>query len=220
MPAGIESILTTTKPLLTGTTTTLELFALVIVISIPLGLGVTFLASGRNKVLRGIILVYVWIMRGTPLMLQLFFFCFGLPFLPVIGKYLVMDRFTAALLAFVFNYAAYFSEIFRGGLLSIDRGQYEAAQVLGFSKWQRTYHIILPQMFKVVLPSVANETITLVKDTALVTAIGVVELLHYAKTTVSRTADISSFIYAALIYLAITTVLTLVFKKLEKKYSF
>ncbi len=107
------------------------------------------------------------------LLLQLLFIVFGLPLIPVIGEYLVLDRFVAACLGFILNYAAYFAEIFRGGLLAIDKGQYEASQVLGLNRWQTMTRVILPQMFRVALPAVANESVTLVKDTALLYAVAV-----------------------------------------------
>ena len=159
-------------------------------------------------------------MRGTPLMLQLFFFYYGLPFIPVIGKFMVMGRFTAGCVAFVFNYAAYFCEIFRGGLLSVDIGQYEASRVLGISKWHMTTRIIIPQMIKVVLPAVSNETITLIKDTALVASIGITDLLHYTKSLVNSSANVFPFFIAAAFYLIMTFVLTKVFNWLEKKFAY
>lgn len=159
-------------------------------------------------------------MRGTPLLLQLLFFVFGLPLIPVIGEYLVMDRFAAATLAFVLNYAAYFAEIFRGGLLSIDKGQYEAAQVLGLNKWQTTTRIVIPQMIRIALPALANESVTLVKDTALLYAVAVPELLHFAQTAVNRDFTIVPFVMAGVIYLLITAVLTLVFKWLERRFHY
>ena len=159
-------------------------------------------------------------MRGTPLLLQLFFVFFGLPYIPFIGKYLTFDRFPAGAIAFIFNYAAYYAEIFRGGLLSIDKGQYEAAKVLGLSKWQTTYKIILPQMFRVSLPAISNEVIILVKDTALVTAIGLTDLLQVTKTIVNRTSNIVPFIVAAVFYLIMSYILTLIFKKLEEIFAF
>lgn len=131
-----------------------------------------------------------------------------------------MDRFTAGCVAFIFNYAAYFCEIFRGGLLSVDTGQYEAAKVLGINKWQMTFRIIIPQMIKVVLPPVSNETITLVKDTALVASIGITDLLHYTKSLVNSSANVFPFFVAAVFYLAMTFVLTKVFGWLEKKFMF
>ena len=151
---------------------------------------------------------------------QLLFICFGLPMIPVIGEYLVLDRFTAACIGFILNYAAYFSEIFRGGLLAIDKGQYEAAQVLGLNKFQTTTRIILPQMFRVALPAVSNESVTLVKDTALLYAVAVPELLHYAQTVVNRDFTIVPFLVAGVIYLLITLILTAFFKLLERRFKF
>jgi len=199
---------------------TVSLFFFTITLSLPLGLAITFCATHKNRIIRGIARGYVFVMRGTPLMLQLFFFYFGLPFIPFIGQFLVMDRFTAGCVAFIFNYAAYFCEIFRGGLLSVDTGQYEAAKVLGINKWQMTFRIIIPQMIKVVLPPVSNETITLVKDTALVASIGITDLLHYTKSLVNSSANVFPFFVAAVFYLAMTFVLTKVFQWLEKKFMF
>lgn len=199
---------------------TVVLFLVTIVFSIPLGLCTTFLSNSKNIVLRSITRGYVFVMRGTPLMLQLFFFYFGLPFLPFIGRYLIMDRFTAGCLAFALNYAAYFCEIFRGGLLSVDKGQYEAAKVLGLSRSQTMLRVILPQMVKVVLPATSNEAITLVKDTALVATIGITDLLHYAKSLVNSTQNVIPYVVAAIFYLVVTFGLTKLFNMLEKKFAF
>ncbi|NLE14140.1 MAG: amino acid ABC transporter permease [Clostridiales bacterium] len=199
---------------------TVVLFLVTIVISIPLGLCATFLSNSKNIILRSLTRGYVFVMRGTPLMLQLFFFYFGLPFLPFIGRYLVMDRFTAGCLAFALNYAAYFCEIFRGGLLSVDKGQYEAAKVLGLSRSQTMLRVILPQMVKVVLPATSNEAITLVKDTALVATIGITDLLHYAKSLVNSTQNVIPYVVAAIFYLVVTFGLTKLFNMLEKKFAF
>src|SRR3954454_18841021 len=140
--------------------------------------------------------------------------------IPVIGEYLIFDRFVAASLGFVMNYAAYFAEIFRGGLLSIDKGQYEASKVLGLNKWQTMTKVVLPQMFRIALPSVANESVTLVKDTALLYAVAVPELLHFAQTAVNRDFTIIPFLLAGVIYLLITMCLTLFFKWLERRLRF
>ena len=159
-------------------------------------------------------------MRGTPLLLQLYFFYYGLPFIPGMKNVIVLDRLTAAMLAFALNYAAYFCEIFRGGIISVDKGQYEAARVLGFSKVQTLFKIVLPQMLRVSLPAIANESITLVKDTALVTVIGVTEILYFAKATVNRQAVFTAYPVAAVFYLLMTWVITRLFDYLERKYSF
>lgn len=207
-------------PMLEGAKMTILLFIIAIFLSIPLGFLLTLAVKSSFKPLSWLAQVYVYVMRGTPLLLQLLFICFGLPMIPGIGEYLVFDRFTAACIGFVLNYAAYFAEIFRGGLLAIDKGQYEAAQVLGLNKFQTTTRIILPQMFRIALPAVSNESVTLVKDTALLYAVAVPELLHYAQTVVNRDFTIVPFLVAGGLYLIITLILTLFFKYLEKRFKF
>lgn len=216
----IDYMMTILKPMLEGAQATILLFIIAIIASIPLGFLLTLAVNSSIKSLSVLAQGYIYLMRGTPLLLQLLFFVFGLPLLPYIGEYLVLDRFVAASLAFIFNYAAYFAEIFRGGLLAIDKGQYEASQVLGLTKWQTTTRVILPQMFRVALPAVSNESITLIKDTALLYAVAVPELLHFAQTAVNRDFTIVPFFFAGIIYLLMTLVLTLLFKWLEKRYAF
>ena len=215
-----ETYTTMIKPMLEGAQTTVLVFFISIIVSIPLGFLLTLAANSSIKIVSWITHTFIYVMRGTPLLLQLLIICFGLPMIPGIGQYLVLDRLVAALLGFILNYAAYFAEIFRGGLLSIDKGQYEASQVLGLNKWQTTTRIILPQMFRVVLPSMANETITLIKDTALLYAVAVPELLYYAQTVVNRDATIMPFFAALLIYLLMILVLTLFFKWLERRFKY
>jgi polar amino acid transport system permease protein len=217
---SIDYLINITIPMLEGAKMTILLFIIAIVLSIPLGFLFTLMSNSNNKFVSSLAKTYIYVMRGTPLLLQLLFICFGLPMIPVIGEYLVMDRFVAACVGFILNYAAYFAEIFRGGLLAIDKGQYEAAQVLGFNKSQTTVKIILPQMFRVALPAVSNESITLIKDTALLYAVAVPELLHFAQTAVNRDFTIVPFFIAGVIFLLLTLVLTTFFKWLEKKYKF
>jgi amine acid ABC transporter, permease protein, 3-TM region, His/Glu/Gln/Arg/opine family len=209
-----------TIPMLLGMVITLSVFAVTIICSIPLGFMFTLMARSRLKPVKSLAKGYIYVVRGTPLLLQLMFVYFGLPLLPLVGHYLVFSRFTAACIAFGMNYAAYFAEIFRGGLLAIDKGQYEAAKVLGLTKIETMIRVVIPQMIRVCLPAISNETITLVKDTALVSAIAVAEILHYAKTAVNRDSDTFAFFVAAVLYLLINFVITLVFKKLETKYEF
>lgn len=216
----MEFILSVTKVLCKGLGCTVSLFFITIIAAVPLGLIISFIITGKNRVMRAIMRGFVFVMRGTPLMLQLFFFYYGLPSIPVVGKYLILGRFSAAVLTFILNYSAYLAEIFRGGLLSIDVGQYEAASVLGFSKLQTRIHVVMPQMFKVVLPSVSNETITLIKDTALVTSIGIADLLHYTKSMVNHYVDVTPYIIAAIIYLLMTYGLTKFFAYLERRFMF
>lgn len=217
---SLEYLIRITGPMLEGARTTVLLFLLAIVTSIPLGFVFTLMVKSAIKPLAWFANGYIYIMRGTPLLLQMLFICFGLPVIPVIGDYLVLDRFVAACLAFTLNYAAYFAEIFRGGLLSVDRGQYEAAQVLGLGRLHTMTRIVLPQMFRVALPAVSNESITMVKDTALLYAVAVPELLHFALTAVNRDFTIMPFFIAGIIYLLMTLVLTLLFKWLERKFKF
>lgn len=207
-------------PMLEGAQMTVLLFFIAIIVSVPLGFLLTLAVKSSLKPVSLLAQGYIYVMRGTPLLLQLLLICFGLPMLPVVGEYLVLDRFVAACLGFILNYAAYFAEIFRGGLLAIDKGQYEASQVLGLSKWQTTTRIILPQMFRVTLPAIANESVTLVKDTALLYAVAVPELLHFAQTAVNRDFTIVPFFVAGMIYLLMTLVLTFIFKGIERKYKF
>lgn len=206
-------------PMLEGAQVTILLFLIAIVLSIPLGFLLTLAVKSNNKAVSWLAQSYIYLMRGTPLLLQLLFICFGLPLLPVIGEYLVLERFVAACLGFILNYSAYFAEIFRGGLLAVDKGQYEASQVLGLNKWQTTTRIILPQMFRIALPGISNESVTLVKDTALLYAVAVPELLHYAQTVVNRDFTVIPFLFAGIIYLVITLLLTILFKWLERRFK-
>lgn len=217
---SFDYIVSILGPMLEGAQMTVLLFLVCIIVSIPLGFLLTLSVRSSFKPISWFAQSYVYVMRGTPLLLQLLFICFGLPMLPVIGEYLVLDRFVAACLGFILNYAAYFAEIFRGGLLAIDKGQYEAAQVLGLNKWQTTTRVVLPQMFRIALPAVANESVTLVKDTALLYAVAVPELLHFAQTAVNRDFTIVPFFVAGIIYLIMTLVLTFVFKRIEQRFKF
>ncbi|AMW99945.1 amino acid ABC transporter permease [Rummeliibacillus sp. G93] len=217
---SLDYILTILKPMLQGSQMTLLLFIIAIVLSIPLGFLLTLAVNSSIKLLSLLAQAYIYIMRGTPLLLQLLIICFGLPMIPGIGQYLVLDRFTAACIGFILNYAAYFAEIFRGGLLAIDKGQYEAAQVLGLNKFQTTVRVILPQMFRIAIPSLANESVTLIKDTALLYAVAVPELLHFAETAVNRDFTIVPFFIAGIIYLIMTLILTLLFKWIERRFTF
>ncbi|MFC5591944.1 amino acid ABC transporter permease [Sporosarcina soli] len=217
---SLDYIISILKPMLEGAQITVLLFIIAIVVSIPLGFVLTLAVRSKFKPLSWLANAYIYLMRGTPLLLQLLVIVFGLPLLPVVGEYLVLDRFVAACIGFILNYAAYFAEIFRGGLLAIDKGQYEAAQVLGLNRWQTMTRVVLPQMFRIALPAVANESVTLVKDTALLYAVAVPELLHFAQTAVNRDFTIVPFFFAGIIYLLITLVMTFFFKWLERRFKF
>jgi len=211
----IEYILKLIPAMLSGLEITLRIFFLTLLFSIPLGILVAVGRLSKLKPLVKVIEFYIWVMRGTPLLLQIIFIYFGLP---IIG--ITFERFPAALIAFILNYTAYFGEIFRGGIASIDKGQYEAAKVLGFTSAQTFIRIILPQMIKIVLPSVANEVITLVKDTALVYVVGLGELLRSGKIASNRDASLVPLVMVGVFYLALTWVLTKLFQRIEKRYAY
>lgn len=201
--------------LLSGAATTLQVFALVLVFSIPLGIMLAFSMQIHLKPLQWLLHIYIWIMRGTPLLLQLIFIYYVLPSIGV-----RLDRIPAAIIAFTLNYAAYFAEIFRGGISSIPTGQYEAAKVLKFTPVQTIRLIILPQVVKIVLPSVFNEVMTLVKDTSLVYALGISDLILASRTAANRDASLAPMFVAGLIYLLLIGLATLVAKQVEKKFSY
>lgn len=201
--------------LLDGALVTLQVFFIVILLSIPLGAVLAFLMQVKFKPLHWFLTIYIWIMRGTPLLLQLIFFYYVLPSVGI-----SFDRMPAAIMAFTMNYAAYFAEIFRGGIEAIPRGQYEAAQVLKFSQLQTIRYIILPQVFKVVLPSVFNEIINLVKDSSLVYVLGVGDLLLASKTAANRDATLAPMFIAGGIYLLLIGLLTVASKRVEKAFQY
>lgn len=204
-------------PMLDGTLVTLQMFFITIILSLPLGLMLALGRISRFRALKSGIGVYIWIFRGTPLLLQLLFVYYGLPFIP--GINLSLTDFQAAVFAFTLNYAAYFAEIFRAGIQSIDRGQYEGAKALGMTYNQLMRRIILPQVIKRVLPPVSNETITLVKDTSLIYILAMNDLLRTTRALVQRDFTTMPFVVAAVFYLAMTLVLTYGFQKLEKRYA-
>lgn len=200
-----------------GLEVTVSLFFVVLVLSLPSGILLAMLRLSPLMIVRRIVEFYVYIMRGTPLMLQILFIYYGLPFIPYIGVQL--DAPTAAVISFVLNYAAYLCEIFRGGIQSIPKGQYEGAKVLGFTYAQTMRKIILPQVIKRVLPPLANETINLLKDTSLVYILAMNDVLRITRGIVQRDFDTSAFIVAGVFYLIMTFVLTNIFNYLEKRYA-
>jgi len=213
----MDYIISIIPQMLMGTVDTLRLFFITIVLAIPLGIFLAFCRVSSFKLLRDVVAAYVYVLRGTPLMLQLLFVYFGLPFIPVIGVRL--DDFPAAVLAFVLNYGAYFCEIFRAGLQAIPKGQFEAAKTLGMNYAQTMRRIILPQVFKIILPPVSNETITLVKDTSLIYVLAMNDLLRTTRNLVQRDFNIMPFVVAAVFYLVMSMVLTYGFNKLEKHFA-
>ena len=202
--------------LLSGSVVSLEVFFLTLIMSLPLGFLVALGRMSKVKVVRVLVDTYIQIMRGTPLLLQLLFFYFA-PFYIFNAS---LPRFASAILAFVLNYAAYFGEIYRSGLQALDVGQKEAAKVLGFSKSYTFFHIVLPQVVKNVLPSVGNEVVTLVKDTALASTIGVVELFRLAQTASSREFSTMHILIAGVFYFIMNYLVSRVFDILESKMQY
>ena len=179
-----------------GAGLTLQLFFWTLIGSLPLGIIVSLGLTSKIKPLKWVLEMYVWLMRGTPLLLQLIFVFYGLP---IIG--IVFQRYDAALVAFILNYAAYFAEIFRGGLQSISQGQYEGARVLRLSYWQTVRKIVIPQVVKIVIPSIGNEVINLIKDSSLVYVIGLGDLLRAGNVATSRDVTLVPLLLVGLIYL-------------------
>ena len=188
--------------LVSGTGMTLSIFFWTIIVAIPLGILVGLGMTTRFKPLTWLINIYVWLMRGTPLLLQLIFVFYGLPIIGV-----VFQRYDAALFAFILNYTAYFAEIFRGGLQAIPVGQYESARVLRLTRWQTLRRIVIPQVVKIVLPSLGN-------------VIGLGDLLRAGNVAMSRDVTLVPLVLVGVIYLLLTAVCTIVLKRLEKHYSY
>ncbi|WP_204594595.1 amino acid ABC transporter permease [Clostridium sardiniense] len=201
--------------LMSGLKITLSVFILTLILSIPIGIIVAILRVKGNRLTKRIVDLYILIMRGTPLLLQIIFIFFGLPLVGV-----RFGRFTAAIVAFVLNYGAYFAEIFRAGIEGVDDGQLEACEMLGLSEFDVYIRIILPQAFKKVIPPVGNEVISLIKDTALVYIVGLQDILMVGKIATNREASLFPLVIVGILYLILVIVLTNVFKKLEKKYNY
>ncbi len=205
-----------TQLMLEGAKVTLGIFFLTLVFSIPLGMLVAQGRMSRRKLLRGPVSLYIYVMRSTPLMLQIMFIYFLLPsVLPF-----KVDRFGAVIVAFVINYAAYFAEIFRSGIQSIPAGQSEAGKVLGYTRAQTFFRVILPQVVKRVLLPVTNEVITLIKDTALASTVAVVELMTVAKKQVSGSSSIEPYLVAIFLYLILNGLAEQLCKLCERKLSY
>lgn len=212
----MQSIVTFCKHMLGATKTTMLVFVLTLLFGLTLGLLVALGRMSKIKLISVPIRLYQLIMRGTPLILQLMFFYYGFSFLFHIN----IPRFWAGILAFTLNYAAYFAEIYRGGIESIPVGQREAAEVLGFSKVQTFFRIILPQVVKRVLPPMSNEFMTLVKDTSLIQVIGVAEIYQLATNTMSREFSVVPLLIAGLFYLIINVVVEQCFGLAEKRLNY
>ena len=202
-----------------GMVVSVEIFLLTLLFSLPLGLIVAFGRMSKNGIIKGIVKIYIAIMRGTPLMLQLIVVYFA-PFYVFGIKISQTYRFVAVIIAFSINYAAYLAEIYRAGIESIPIGQYEAAKVLGYSKVQTFFKIIFPQVIKRILPPVTNETITLVKDTSLAFVIAVAEMFTIAKQIAAKQASVSALMVAGLFYFVFNYVVAFAMEAIEKKLSY
>lgn len=211
----MDYILGLMPQILEGLKVTLEIFILTLILSIPLGIVIGLMRTSKSKILNKLSGAYVLIMRGTPLLLQIIVVFFGLPLVGI-----TFDRFSSAIIAFVLNYGAYFGEIFRAGIQSVDEGQIEAAEVLGITPKDTFFRIILPQAFKAVLPPVANEITTLVKDTSLVYIVGMDDLLKIGKIASNRDVSLVPLIVVGVVYLIVIGILSKGFKVLEKRYDY
>lgn len=192
-----------------------QIFLITIVLSLPIGILLALVRISKVTVFRKLAEIYIYVMRGTPLMLQIMFIYYGLPLMLNVQ----ISDFPAAILAFVANYAAYFAEIFRGGIQSIPKGQYEGAKVLGFTYRQTMWHIVLPQVVKRVIPPLGNETITLLKDTSLVYILAMNDLMRVTRAFVQRDFDTMPFLVAAVFYLVCTAILTKILAYVERRYA-
>ena len=209
-----------TSELLGGFAYTLLIFGVTLAAAIPLGLLVAFGSMSRFKPLKYLVKSFVWVIRGTPLMLQIIIFALGPGLWLGIPIRTISEQLLMVCIAFSINYACYFSEIFRGGIESISKGQHEAGQVLGMTKWQVFRHVILLQVVKRVIPPMSNEVITLVKDTALASVIVHVDLFTIAKQIVNTEVILWPLFYSAVYYLLFTALLTFLFGLCEKKLSY
>lgn len=209
--------ITVTLDLLSSFLETLRIFSLTLLFALPLGLIISFGSMSKFLPLKWLCKIIVWIIRGTPLMLQLIVVYYGPGLIFKLG---LMERFTAVIVTFVINYACYFSEIYRGGIESIPRGQYEAGQVLGMTKSQVFFKVVLLQVVKRVIPPMSNEIITLVKDTSLARTIAVYEIIWTAQAYIKSDGLIWPLFYTAVFYLIFCGVLTLLFGFIEKKLSY
>jgi polar amino acid transport system permease protein len=214
--------LTVTLSLLEGFLSTIKLFVLTLLFSLPLGLIICYGSIGRLRILKTVLRFLIWVIRGTPLMLQLLVIYYGpgIFFGNNVWGTSGNGRFMAALIAFVINYACYFSEIYRGGIQSIPIGQVEAGQVLGMTRWQIFKKVTLLQLIKRIVPPISNEVITLVKDTSLARVIAVYEIIWNGQSFIKSSGIIWPLFYTGAFYLLFSGLLTLLFRYIEEKLSY
>jgi polar amino acid transport system permease protein len=211
----VEEFTVITLYILQGAVISIKVYVATIIFSLPLGMLCAMGKLSRIAPLRWLLELYTWLFRGTPLLLQLFFVYYGLPFVGI-----ELDKLPAACLAFIINYAAYFTEIFRAGIQSIDRGQYEAAKALGMNYNLTMKRIVIPQAIKVIIPPAGNEAVTLIKDTALCSAIALSDILRNTKSMVSSHVYVQGYFIAAALYLIMTFVIINVVKLVEKRFAY
>lgn len=225
-----------TESLLQGFEVTLQIFVTTLVFALPLGLVISFGSMSKFRPVKWIVKTFVWIIRGTPLMLQLIVVFYGPGLIlkvinasqwiypefivDILTRMNAMQRITAVLIAFIINYACYFSEIYRGGIESISKGQYEACQVLGMTKTQTFFRVVLLQVIKRIIPPMGNEIITLVKDTSLARIISVYEIVYNAERLIKLEGIIWPLLYTAVFYLVFCGVVTIVFNRIEKRLDY
>lgn len=213
----MDTFLNVTLDLLQGFWMTFKLFGLTLVFALPLGLVLSFCSMSKFKLLKGLVRIFIWIIRGTPLMLQLIVVFYGPGLL---FGWNGLTRFSAVLVAFVINYSCYFSEIYRGGIESIQKGQYEAGQVLGMTKGQIFFKVVLLQVIKRIVPPMSNEIITLVKDTSLARIIAVYEIIWHGQAYIKSAGLIWPLFYTGAFYLIFNGLLTVLFRFIEKKLDY
>lgn len=202
--------------ILSGLKMTIGVFVLTLIGSVPLGILVSLALRSDIYLLKWVMNAYVWIMRGTPLLLQIVFVYYGLS----LANIMTLPRFEAAVVTFILNYAAYFAEIFRGGIQSIPDGQYDGAKVLGLSKFQTMRKIILPQVFKIVMSSMGNEVVNLVKDSSLVYVIGLGDLMRAGNIAASRDVTLVPYLLVGLVYLVLIALATIIQRRTESKLNY
>lgn len=202
--------------ILSGLKMTIGVFVLTLIGSVPLGILVSLALRSDIYLLKWVMNAYVWIMRGTPLLLQIVFVYYGLS----LANIITLPRFEAAVVTFILNYAAYFAEIFRGGIQSIPDGQYDGAKVLGLSKFQTMRKIVLPQVFKIVMPSMGNEVVNLVKDSSLVYVIGLGDLMRAGNIAASRDVTLVPYLLVGLVYLVLIALATIIQRRTESKLNY
>lgn len=212
----MEYMLQIMPSLLSGLKMTFGVFALTLIGSVPLGILVALALKSDIYLLRWVTNAYIWVMRGTPLLLQILFVYYGFSLAHIV----TLPRFEAAVVTFILNYAAYFAEIFRGGLQSVPQGQYDGAKVLGLTRWQTMRKIVLPQVVKIVMPSVGNEVVTLVKDSSLVYVIGLGDLMRAGNIAASRDVTLMPYLLVGLLYLLLTALATVIQRRVETKMNY